>query len=253
MRSRSDRYKENVNAEKPRLTRTNKNKYLYDDMNSKIGLEVVDLNDSKELNLSSIMPKEEKENSIDPENIIPPQIEEDQQPKVFDINSVLEEAKKNRTDVDELEKKRKIKNEDYNVLNNLNKKYITQKDKLHKELEEEGLQELIDTITSNTLSNDLKNAELFSDLMPTSTKLELEKMSDKTGEMEEVQKSEDGHLVNSFYTKSMDLSEQDFEMSEEFVEKRSIKKTLLIIFVIIILLAIIGVVGYFLLRSKNII
>ena len=222
-------------------------------MNSKIGLEVVDLNDSKELNLSSIMPKEEKENSIDPENIIPPQIEEDQQPKVFDINSVLEEAKKNRTDVDELEKKRKLKNEDYNVLNNLNKKYITQKDKLHKELEEEGLQELIDTITSNTLSNDLKNAELFSDLMPTSTKLELEKMSDKTGEMEEVQKSEDGHLVNSFYTKSMDLSEQDFEMSEEFVEKRSIKKTLLIIFVIIILLAIIGVVGYFLLRSKNII
>ena len=63
MRSRSDRYKENVNAEKPRLTRTNKNKYLYDDMNSKIGLEVVDLNDSKELNLSSIMPKEEKSTS----------------------------------------------------------------------------------------------------------------------------------------------------------------------------------------------
>lgn len=251
MRSRTERYSENSNANRTRSTRTKRNEYLYDDMNHKIGLEVINFDTQTGIDLSSLLKEDDKKVDID-NNV--KSVEADNsslEPKVFDVNSILEEAKKNRTEVDELEKKRKLKNDEYNVLTNLNKKYITQKDKMNKELEEEGLQELINTITSNTLTNDIKNQELFSDLMPTSTNIELDKT--KTEEMEDINKTTDGHLVNSFYTRSMDLSEQDFEMSEEFVDRGNKKRVILIIIVILVLLIILCTVGYFILKWKNII
>ena len=44
--------------------------------------------------------------------------------KVYDINSVLEEARKNRKEKDELEEKRKLKNTSYNILADLNGLYL---------------------------------------------------------------------------------------------------------------------------------
>lgn len=250
MRSRTERYSENSHATKPRVTRTKRNEYLYDDMNNKIGLEVIDINSQNGINLSNFLREEEKEENVRPkaENI---SFTEDMEMKVFDVNSVLEEAKRNRIEVDELEKKRKLKNEEYNVLSNLNKKYITQKEKMHKELEEEGLEELINTITSNTLTKDIKDQELFGDLMATSVDIDVKE--DGGDSSLDINKTEDGHLVNSFYTRSMDLTEEDFEMSDEFVEPSKKKKVVLILLVILVLLAIMATVGYFILKSKNII
>lgn len=250
MKSRTERYTNSTENVRTRSTRTRRNEHLYDDMNQKIGLEVINFDTQTGIDLSALLHNEE-DVEIVPKKSEVVDVSNSENPKVFDVNSILEEAKKNRTDIDELEKKRKLKNEEYNVLSSLNKKYITQKDKLNKELEEDGLQELINTITSNTLTKDIQNQELFSDLMPTSTNIELEKT--KTGEMEKVNKTEDGHLVNSFYTRSMDLSEQDFEMSEEFVEDNKKKRVVLIVVVILVLLLIIGVISYFLLKYKNII
>ena len=252
MKSRTERYIDSSDSVRTRVTRTRRNEHLYDDMNQKIGLEVINFDTQAGIDLSSLLSNdEEKGVELAKKRIEVADVIQVESPKVFDVNSILEEAKRNRTEVDELEKKRKLKNEEYNVLSNLNKKYIMQKDKLNKELEDEGLQELIDTITSSTLTSDIKNQELFGDLMPTSTNIELE--NTKTGEMEKINKTEDGHLVNSFYTRSMDLSEQDFEMSEEFVEDIKKKKVVLIIIVILILLLLVGVVSYFLLKYKNII
>lgn len=251
MKSRTERYTNSTEGVRTRSTRTRRNEHLYDDMNQKIGLEVINFDTQTGIDLSALLNNDEKDVEVVRKRSDVVDVAESESPKVFDVNSILAEAKKNRTEVDELEKKRKLKNEEYNVLSNLNKKYITQKDKLNKELEEEGLQELINTITSNTLTSDIKNQELFSDLMPTSTNIELEKT--KTEEMEKINKTEDGHLVNSFYTRSMDLSEQDFEMSEEFVEDNKKKKVVLIVVVILVLLLIVGVIGYFLLKFKNII
>lgn len=45
---------------------------------------------------------------------------QDHENKVYDINSVIEEAKKNRAKKDELEAKRKLKNTSYNILASLN-------------------------------------------------------------------------------------------------------------------------------------
>lgn len=252
MKSRTERYIDSSDSVRIRVTRTRRNEHLYDDMNQKIGLEVINFDTQAGIDLSSLLSNdEEKGVELAKKRSEVVDVVQAESPKVFDVNSILEEAKRNRTEVDALEKKRKLKNEEYNVLSNLNKKYIMQKDKLNKELEDEGLQELIDTITSSTLTSDIKNQELFGDLMPTSTNIELE--NTKTGEMEKINKTEDGHLVNSFYTRSMDLSEQDFEMSEEFVEDNKKKKVFLIIIVILILLLLGGVISYFLLKYKNII
>lgn len=104
----------------------------------------------------------------------------------FDINHVLEEAKKNREDEDELERKRKLKTTEYNILTELNeekmKEYKNNKDVLSKE-EEKNLEELIHTITSKTMAHDVneilerekkerkkaakKEDYLLDDLMPT--------------------------------------------------------------------------------------
>ncbi len=107
----------------------------------------------------------------------------------FDINHVLEEAKKNREDEDELERKRKLKTTEYNILTELNeekmKEYQNNKDVLSKE-EEKNLEELIHTITSKTMAHDVneilerekeerkerrkaskKDDYLLDDLMPT--------------------------------------------------------------------------------------
>lgn len=249
MKSRSQRHAASSNLVKTRATRTKRNEYLYDEMNNKIGLEVINIDSQGEVDLSSFLKDENDNVNVELKDRFLGNSDNLEQ-KNFDVNSVLEEAKKNRTEIDELEKKRKLKNEEYSVLSNLNRKYITQKEKLNKELEEEGLQELINTITSNTLSNDIKNQELFSDLMATSTDIDLE--DDKNDDLE-VNKTKDGHLINSFYTRSMDLSEEDFEMSDEFVEPNKNKKVLLIIMVILILLLILGTVGYFVLKWKNII
>lgn len=254
MKSRSERYNDRP-ISKPNLSRTKKNAYLYDDMNKKIGLEVVDFDNDQKVDLTSILKEESKEPPK--EFNIPSKTSEtfEEENKVFDINSILEEAKKNRTEIDELEKKRKLKNEEYNVLNDLNKKYINN-NKRGNEVDEEELQELINTITSNTLAQDIKEKELFSDLMATSTNLELEDTEEENTNKKtetEVKKTEDGKLVNSFYTKSMDLSEQDFDMSDEFIERKSKMKIFLIIFVILVILGIISVVIYFLLKWRNII
>ena len=51
----------------------------------------------------------------------------------------------------------------------------------------------------------------------------------------------------------MDLSEQDFELSEEFENDRKSKVKALVIFLVILILIILGVFGYLYLKNKGII
>ena len=60
-------------------------------------------------------------------------------------------------------------------------------------------------------------------------------------------------IDNSFYTKSMDLSEQDFEFSDEIEAERKAKIKVIIIIVVILLLIVIGVVTFLFLKQKGII
>lgn len=219
--------------------------------------------------------------------------------KVYDINSVLEEARKNRQEQDKLESKRKLKNTSYNILADLNKeeleKYREEKKKKIMTPEEEEFTDLINTIASKTLAGEIDKAtsiNLLSDLMATSV---MDKVEDKSSlgleedlekeqkqkEQEEnkedienerkeeaEEKTEDLSLSkekleeiakkkeelekntqkltgadNDFYTRSMDLSDEDFEMDDEF--KDTGMPLILKIIIVVLIIALIAVAAYF--------
>lgn len=193
--------------------------------------------------------------------------------KVYDINSILEQAKKERTLVDEREKKRKLKNEN-NIAATMDEKElkaIKNRKKIFEESEKEELQELIDTITSHELREELDEAKggLLADLMATSVDDKVEAIDDENPtstidlEVTEGIKKEmlplkgitDPHLTkdldHSFYTRSMDLSEKDFDLSDdmedEFKESRGI--LFLKLFLLILLLVVVVVGSYFIVKS----
>lgn len=282
MRSRLDRYNDN-NKQQKTISRLSKNKHLYDDLNNKIGFEeLVDFNTQTRIELTSIDESKKSRESYqqlkDYQNLISnndknqePIVEKEEE-RVFDINSILEEARKNRNEIDELERKRKLKSEEYNVLSDLNKKYLSKTNEQHEKDEYEGLEELINTITSKTLATDIKKEEekeeqdLLSELVATNVDLRVKEPKEyensNSSEIavkiepedndDEEDTTEESVVDNSFYTRSMDLSEQDFDFDEAKERSSSIKKRILIFVVTLILLAIIGVVTYFVLQHFNI-
>ena len=199
--------------------------------------------------------------------------------KIYDINSVLEEARKNRQENDEREEKRKLKNNEYNILSGMNiqelEKYREEKKKRLTTSEEE-IRELIDTIASKTLAGEIDKAtsvNLLSDLMATSIMDKVEASSDlpeiqkeeskeektdsieqieETSITEEIEKEKQENEENNdkteekdldFYTRSMDLSEKDFNLSDDF--KESSLPIGVKILIALIIIAIIIITGYF--------
>ena len=212
---------------------------------------------------------------------------QDHENKIYDINSVLEEAKKNRVKKDELEAKRKLKNTNYNILASLNPEELEKyrKEKVERTRpDEEELRDLIDTITSKTLAGEIDQAtsvDLLSDLMATNMmdrvekpvpdkkeepeeEIEEEEIEEKLSlskeildkeQLEKVQELKNKEKKDSimdgsdtdFYTRSMDLSDKDFEMDDEFKEKKMPLAVKIIL--IILIIAVIAVAGYFIYRN----
>lgn len=279
METRSSRYLDEDISTRPKSTRTSKNRYLYDDVNNKIGYEEIDsLASYGGLELDRETPirnREEYQNMINPlseEKTVSRETHVKEE-RVYDINSVLEEARKNRVLPDEEEKKRNFQSVEYSILADLNKKYMTKKEKIEEDLEKEGIRELIDTITSKNLSSDLAGLDeeddgkdLMSDLMATNAGLEAindisleeeiakEILAEKepTKEKDEDESNDSSDLINSFYTKSMDLSEQDFELRDEIVEENKEKRKILIL-VVLIVLVVIAIASILILKKINII
>ncbi len=249
---RMERY-DNSNRSTVR-SRTEKNQDLYNDLGrlekyttltdvSKI--EAVELNAAKknyrtregyhqikDYDIDIEKPKERKE--LDEFNFL-----YNDEHKTYDINKVLEEAKELR-ERDSLEKKRKLHNEKYNILESSEEdleKFKEETKLRHKPIEnEEELEELIHTITSKELREEIDKKEvesndnnsLLSDLMatnvneevlkPIATKIEDSKVEDDTKKLDKVKEktmSLKDEIDKSFYTKSLDLSEEDFESDDE--------------------------------------
>ena len=111
------------------------------------------------------MPKEKKE--LEDYNFLSQKKEN----KTYDINSFLEEARKNRTDKDDLEGKRKLKNNAYNILASINKeqleKYREEKKNRVRTPEEEELHDLTEDLLSKTMAGEIDKettVDLLSDL-----------------------------------------------------------------------------------------
>ena len=299
---RMDRY--NDTSDQRRASRSVNNKDLYENIGSNtrytsftdvVNANAIDLDTTK-----NYKTREGYHQLKEYENVVPtPRVKkeledfkylyQDQENKVYDINSVLEEARKNRLEKDALEEKRKLKNTSYNILASLNveelEKYRQEKKEKMIHPKDEDIKELIDTMTSATLAGDIKAASnLLSDLMATSIMDKIGKMNseedeesedeeDETSDTQlslsrevldleelkklndqkeiEVQEENEDKLMEAadeeFYTRSMDLSDQDFELEEEFKDKKMpLGIKLLIGMIVIIVLA---AVAYFIYKK----
>lgn len=305
---RMDRYKDA--SDEVRVSRSDNNKELYESIGSNTKYtSFTDVTNANAIDLSSkknYNTREGYHQMKDYQDMVPtPRAKKDleefksvyqnRENRVYDINNVLEEARKNRTEKDELEEKRKLKNTSYNILASLNpeelEKYRQEKKDKMIRAEDEDLRELIDTITSATLAGDLKVAsELLGDLMATSildkveehtssetsTETEEEEAEEKIEEKAELEKTKEEqeedckltlskeildlqelkkltdkidnapqkeeqkeNIMNNadedFYTRSMDLSDQDFELDEEFKDKKLPLGIKILIFLIILI------------------
>ena len=157
----------------------------------------------------------------------------DREKKIYDINSVLEEARKNRKEQDELEAKRKLKNTSYNILADLNKeeleKYREEKRKRSLENHETSeLRELIDTITTKTLAGEIDqetSVNLLSDLMATNIFDKVKNPEEIDEEQEEFEKPQIIHteditdIVNKTATDEEEIEEIASEEKEEETEE----------------------------------
>ncbi len=295
MASRMERMRQYHDQENGTLkkSRTDKHKDLYEDFYTKTVYKEISsvgdaLKDNNAIDLSEMSkPKTTREgyhkvrelsDFMEPvnqrkSNDLSVFFQEEEKPKVYDINSVLAEAKKNREEPDELEKRRKLKNTDYNILTNLNKetqspKKTSKKTKDAKSQEEE-LEELIHTITSSSLREEIEEAEkeeedddkdLLSDLMPTNVNETLisEELSkailDKENEEKETESSDgvdENGIDRTFYTRSMDLSDQDFdeEMDDDFTEEKHPFLTFLKVFLALVLVVSIAILVFYLMNQ----
>jgi len=150
--------------------------------------------------------------------------------KIYDINSVLEEARKNRQEKDEKEDKRRLKNNAYNILSGVNKreleKYREEKKKRLATPEEEEIRELIDTIASKTLAGEIDKAtsvDLLSDLMATSM-LDKVDSSEKLEKIDSEDKAEEEEPEKEDAPNEKENNEKK-EKEEEESESEKVEKT----------------------------
>lgn len=285
MASRMEKY--HSNEEVTHHSRSIKNEHLYENLyNNKIITEFADVEKENVVNLSTLsktfnknrrenyqknklfsdssvmtLLEEKSENPI--QNLEESSLEE----KNYNINDILAQAKKNRSIEDSQEEKQRFKTVEYNIISDLSeekKKENKEKKKPLSKDEEENLEELIHTITSNSLRKKIDD-ELLGDLLPTEEDESIispellkdiqEKAETYVPKKTEEEEKEDitGEMDQSFYTKSMDLSDQDFVSKEEEEDDRSFledakmslpRKILLFLFIIII----IGIIGYIIFR-----
>lgn len=283
MSSRMDRYKSINNTQAP--SRSDKNKTLY---NSLVGsaryTTLADIENSNAVLLTEdekkIKTRESYQKTKDYEeldlveyNPVKKELEDfnyiyqEKGTRVYDINTAIEEAKKNKSveeekikkvDIskfflteEEIEKYRKIKN----------KEIIPDK---------EDVKDLINTITSKTLRGEIDQAtsvDLLSDLMATDKedRVEGQKVENKTEIVDEevlkkVKEQEANYtplskekamlkdMDQSFYTRSMDLSDKDFDMDTEFLEEKKVPN-IFKFFLVVLLIILIAVLVYFIIQS----
>ena len=287
---RMDRYD---NQENTHLSRYNKNKDLYDKVSSDniytnisdvINANAFEIPNSNNLSRTNRETYQKLKKYQDIESL--PQTKKEledfnfiyqkRENKVYDINSVLEQARKNRTETDDKEEKRKLKDDKYNILAGLTQEKLEEyrKERKNKVVNTpDEIRELIDTIASKTLAGEIDKAtsvNLLSDLMATNMLDKVSSIEDidsddniskevlnatqvnkikKLDQNSEVVSSNLKEKDNDFYTRSMDLSDKDFDLGDDFVEKKL--PLPLKIFIFLLIISLIGVSVYFIFNKLS--
>ena len=212
----------------------------------------------KSINLE--VKKEEEEVSIIPEETT----------KEYDLNSFLAQAKNEKVESYEEVRAKKLRDTQFNILNNLNLNEVKEENN-HQDDEDEDLMNLINTITINEVKNtkesdddtgnadpldiltDLKgsdNTEVFDGIKETIEQIEktskvfnLEKdEEEKPKVITPIEEIKEEKLDNTFYSNTDSFKEKDF-VDNEFVDNEKIG---LGVKILIFLLAIAFLAGLFL-------
>lgn len=219
------------------------------------------------INYSDITSPNRRRSDLDIKNSYSKVLEEDKE-KSYNINDIMEMARRNRTELDDEEKERRIRSAEYSILTDLSqeklKEYQERKEKGLTKDEEENLEELIHTITSNGLRKKIDD-QLLTDLLAdedsdtfVSKKMLDEIETKNTDENDEdtnikleTTKDFEKRLDTSFYTRSMDLKKEDFIVPDKENDDFSFEdetdgplKVVVTIALVFIVLAIIGYVFY---------
>lgn len=304
MESRMKRYDEEPTK---KMSRSARNKELYERLNDNTYTTYTNVKETNAIVLdaasknyrtregyqkikeySDLIPQPKMKQKLDDLN----NLYQDNENKVYDINSVIEEAKKNRVDKDELEEKRRLKNENYNILTSIDEKKLEEfranRNKVIR-ADQEEIKSLINTITTKAINGELDketSVNLLSDLMATQALDRVEAMGEdeqetqveeKVEQRQDILSESDLKLVEekkeefeatnqdtnhnkvifkdmdqSFYTRSMDLSDKDFDL-KGVEDEDGIKHshTGLKVFFILFLLAIVGVLVFFIIKKMS--
>ena len=193
---------------------------------------------------------------------------------------------------DELEEKRRLKNENYNILTSIDEKKLEEfranRNKVIR-ADQDEIKGLINTITTKAINGELDketSVNLLSDLMATQALDRVDGMSEEEQNVQAEEEKEQGQDIlsesdlklveekkeeyeatnqdtnhnkvifkdmdQSFYTRSMDLSDKDFDLNDQ-EDEDGIKKghTGLKVFFILFLLAIVGVLVFFIIKKMS--
>lgn len=240
---------EKYNAEKPTLKkRTEKNKALYQNINEGyLGTEF-DLNsnmtvlntDSRVIDVDKIRDMLDRKYRVDSDkkHIIIPEIKDEEvelsNTKEYDINTILEKAKKNKNFDYEKERLKSIHNTQYDILKNLD---VPKEDENISD-DEENLVNLINTITALELKNKenkKKNVEALE--MLTDFKEDEDDANDEY-EDEEIDAVTENTFTNN---KILNFENEDYEDFEDL--KNDIKSNSILIRIVGILFVLILLVG----------
>lgn len=239
MASRMDRYREEENASQEVSTRVARNQKKYEDLYaSTVYTSFSSVNPDNVIDLSMTNPEEgrreayqREKNTLNFGASSQPEAKNYEYPvyekeiKDFDVNHILEEAKKKRGE-EAQENKKRLTPAEYNILVDLSDEKVAQYRKAKKtgltQEEEKNLTELINTITSKTMAEDIakkmeqessqKEQDLLDELMP--TKLGESIISGKLLDEihQQIEEEEEGWSEKtSFETREEELTRDDFE------------------------------------------
>ncbi len=246
MNTRMEKYSEEAKI----MSRTTRNSDLYKTINKneidnyeiKSNATILGSNDKNNIDIEKIkkiLDKRYKETPrrsirIDTPNVLEEKKEEIT--KEYDINAVLEKARNDKPVSYEEERAKKLRDTQYDILNNLNVEEDEEEKQNNKS--EEKLLDLINTITINESKNKTVDSDedLFSDLKSDGKTEAYESLKENVES--EAKKENTISLDNTMFSKSMEFSKKDFEDFEADDKTSSIAKVIIFIIVIIFLIVV---------------
>lgn len=233
------------------LSRTKRNEELYqdirerdlDNINIESNAHVIGDNDNN-IDIAKIKELLEKKYQVEPKKTRIVTEENDYEDnltieatKEYDINSLINKAKKNQPEDYERERFKRIHDTQYDILKSLNL------DEKTKTPQNEDLVNLINTINENELTKEVDPLDILTDLKGSENTVVLNGIKEEEQKeeiKEEVKEELKKEIDKSFFTNSMTFTQSDFDDFNDLKEDVESNKLLIKALLLIVVLALIA-------------